>query len=68
MNKPKNDKRITIEDLRKNDNGNRIKKDVKIKEINVSNMTINDSNFAREKHMSPKKSRKNSLNKYDFLV
>ena len=68
MNKPKNDKRITIEDIRKNDNGNRIKKDVKIKEINVSNMTINDSNFAREKHMSPKKSRKNSLNKYDFLV
>ena len=51
-----------------NENVNKVKKDVKIKEINVSNMTINDSNFAREKHLSPKKSKKSSLNKYDFLL
>ena len=64
------DKKIIIEDFRKNDNsvGNKLKKDKKIKDINVSNMTINDSNFAREKHFSPKKSKKNSINKYDFLV
>ena len=47
---------------------NKNKKDVRIKEINVSNMTINDSNFAREKHSTPKKNRKESLNKYDFLL
>ena len=64
------DKRIIIEEFRKNDNslGNKLKKDKKIKDINVSNMTINDSNFAREKHFTPKKSKKNSINKYDFLV
>ena len=64
------DKKIIIEDFRKNDNsvGNKLKKDKKIKDINVSNMTINDSNFAREKHFTPKKSKKNSINKYDFLV
>ena len=51
------DKRIIIEEFRKNDNslGNKLKKDKKIKDINVSNMTINDSNFAREKHFTPKK-------------
>ena len=47
---------------------NRNKKDVRIKEINVANMTINDSNFAREKHSTPKKNKKESLNKYDFLL
>ena len=64
------DKKIIIEESRKNDNsvGNKLKKDKKIKDINVSNMTINDSNFAREKHFTPKKSKKNSINKYDFLV
>ena len=64
------DKKIIIEDFRKNDNsvGNKLKKDKKIKDINVSNMTINDSNFSREKHFTPKKSKKNSINKYDFLV
>ena len=72
MNKIKNtiDKKIIIEDYRRNDisGGNKLKKDKKIKDINVSNMTINDSNFAREKHFTPKRSKKNSINKFDFLV
>lgn len=65
-NKLKNtlDKKLLADNL----GGNKIKKDKKIKDIDVSNMTINDSNFAREKHFTPKKIRKNSINKYDFLV
>ena len=69
MNKLKNSlgKGVIVEDLRKNDNS-KLKKDKKIKDINVSSMTINDSNFAREKHFTPKRNKKNSINKYDFLV
>ena len=60
------DKRIDIEDSKKNDNLGG--KKIKIKDINVSTMTVNDSNFAREKHFDQKKNKKNSINKYDFLV
>ena len=69
-----NERNYILEDQRKNDGSGiflgsiRNKKDVKIKDINVSNMTINDSNFAREKRSTPKKNRKESLNKYDFFV
>ena len=72
MNKSRNsiDRKIVIEDPKKNENFgvNKIKKDIRIKDINVSGMTINDSNFAREKHLTPRKSKKSSLNKYDFFV
>ena len=69
-----NERNYNPEDQRKNEGSGiflgsiRNKKDVKIKDINVSNMTINDSNFAREKRSTPKKNRKESLNKYDFFV
>ena len=70
MNKLKNPlgKAVILEDFRKNDNNNKTKKDKKIKDINISSMTVNDSNFAREKHFTPKKNKKNCINKYDFLV
>ena len=72
MNKSRNsiDRKIIIEDPKRNENYgvNKIKKDIKIKDINVSGMTINDSNFAREKHLSSRKSKKGCLNKYDFFV
>ena len=72
MNKSRNsiDRKIIIEDPKRNENYgvNKIKKDIKIKDINVSGMTINDSNFAREKHLTSRKSKKGSLNKYDFFV
>ena len=69
-NKSKNstEKKIIFEDLKKNENlgGNMSKR---IKEINISTMTVNDSNFAREKYASPKKNKKDTFNnKYDFLV
>ena len=70
VNKSKNstEKKIIFEDLKKNENlgGNMSKR---IKEINISTMTVNDSNFAREKYASPKKNKKDTFNnKYDFLV
>lgn len=72
MNKSRNsiDRKIIIEEPKRNENYgvNKIKKDIKIKDINVSGMTINDSNFAREKHLTSRKSKKGSLNKYDFFV
>ena len=68
-----NDKDIIIEENNANQCKNviedyRSKKDKRIKEINISNMTINDSNFAREKNISSRRNRKISLNKYDFFV
>ena len=39
----------------------------KIKEINVSSMTIKDSNFTLEKKSS-NKDKKKSLNKYDYVM
>ena len=40
----------------------------KIIDINVSSMTINDSNFIRDKRSSPKKKSKRDINKYDFFL
>ena len=70
LNKKNNtsEKKIIFEDLKKNENigGNMAKR---IKEINISTMTVNDSNFAREKNTTPKKNKKDNFNnKYDFLV
>ena len=70
LNKIKNssEKKIIFEDLKKSENlgGNMAKR---IKDINISTMTVNDSNFAREKNLTPKKIKKDTFNnKYDFLV
>ena len=62
-NKHKNsvDKKVSIDlDL------NQIKKDKKVKEINISSMTVKDSNFSLEKNF--KKNKKNSINKYDYVM
>ena len=40
----------------------------KIIDINVSSMTVNDSNFFRDKRSSPKKKLKKDINKYDFFM
>ena len=40
----------------------------KIIDINVSSMTVNDSNFIRDKKSSPKKKSKKYMNKYDFFM
>ena len=40
----------------------------KIIDINVSSMTVNDSNFIRDKRSSPKKKLKKDINKYDFFM
>ena len=40
----------------------------KITDINVSSMTVNDSNFNRDKKASPKKKTKKGINKYDFFM
>ena len=63
-----NEKKIIFENLTKNENvGVNMAK--RIKEINISTMTVNDSNFAREKNTTPKKNKKDTVsNKYDFLV
>ena len=62
-NKHKNsvDKKVSIDlDL------NQIKKDKKVKEINISSMTVKDSNFSLEKNFNQNK--KNSINKYDYVM
>ena len=40
----------------------------KIKDIDISSMTVNDSNFIRDKQKSNKKKSNKDMNKYDFLV
>ena len=64
VNKFKNplDKRVSL-DFGVNQN----KKDKRIKEINVSSMSIKDSNFALEKNFS-RTVNKNSINKYDYVM
>ena len=49
-------------------NENAILSKSKIIDINVSSMTINDSNFIRDKRSSPKKKSKRDINKYDFFL
>ena len=61
------EKKIIYDEMRGYDN-NDAKKRKKIKDIDVSSMTINDSNFHREKDSPIRKSRKNSKNKYDFII
>jgi hypothetical protein len=45
-----------------------IKKGKKIKEINISSMTINNSNFTLEKISSSRKNKRNPKNKFDFII
>ena len=56
------EKKVTL-DLDANQN----KKDKKVKEINTNSMTVKDSNFALEKNYNIK-NKKNSINKYDYVM
>ena len=64
INKFKNslEKKITL-DLDMNQN----KKEKKVKDINTSSMTVKDSNFTLEKNYFFK-DKKNSINKYDYVM
>jgi len=75
---PKKSKRITIEKnspikIRKNERNNsqldnNVNNNKKITNIDVSSMTINDSNFGRDKqYIKPKKIKK-GINKFDFFM
>jgi len=44
------------------------KKGKKIKNINISSVTINNSNFTLEKISSSRKNKRNSKNKFDFII
>lgn len=44
------------------------KKGKKIKNINISSVTINNSNFTFEKISSSRKNKRNSKNKFDFII
>ena len=57
------DKKVSL-DLDINQN----KKEKKIKEINISSMTVKDSNFTLEKKNYAQKEKKNSINKYDYVM
>jgi hypothetical protein len=77
-NSPKKERRITIERnspskikkkaMNESLNENMILNKRKIIDINVSSMTVNDSNFIRDKKSSPKKKSKKYMNKYDFFM
>ena len=45
-----------------------MKKGKKIKDINISSVTVNNSNFTLEKFSSTRKSKRNSKNKFDFII
>ena len=49
------------------DNEN-VKKGKKVKDINISSITINNSNFSLEKISSSRKNKRNSKNKFDFII
>ena len=49
-------------------NENEIVNVKKIKDIDISSMTINDSNFIRDKQKSLIKKSSNNMNKYDFFM
>ena len=51
-----------------NDSSNEIINIKKIKDIDISSMTINDSNFFRDKLKYNKKKNNKDMNKYDFFV
>jgi hypothetical protein len=75
---PKKSRRITIEKnspikIRKNDRNNSIlinnvNNNKKITNIDVSSMTVNDSNFGRDKSYIKAKKIKKGINKYDFFM
>lgn len=44
------------------------KRGKKIKDINISSVTINNSNFTLEKISSSRKNKRNSKNKFDFII
>ena len=46
---------------------NNMNKSYKIKEINVSAMSVKDSNFTLEKKISDK-DKKKTINRYDYIV
>ena len=77
LNSPK--KRITINDynspnkskrkgLNDSMNENGLVNAKKIKEIDVSSMTVNDSNFIRDKQKGLKMKNNKDMNKYDFFM
>ena len=75
---PKKSRRITIEKnspikIRKNDRNNSIlinnvNNNKKITNIDVSSMTVNDSNFGRDKTYIKTKKIKKGINKFDFFM
>ena len=75
---PKKSKRITIDKnspikIRKKDRNNsladnNINNNKKITNIDVSSMTVNDSNFGRDKSYIKAKKIKKGINKYDFFM
>lgn len=75
---PKKSRRITIENnspikIRKNERNNsifanNINNNKKITNIDVSSMTVNDSNFGRDKTYIKAKKIKKGINKYDFFM
>ena len=77
-NSPRKERRITIEgntpskikkkSMNESLNENVLLNKRKIIDINVSSMTVNDSNFIRDKKSSPKKKSKKYMNKYDFFM
>ena len=77
-NSPRKERRITIEGnspskikkkaMNESLNENALINKRKIIDINVSSMTVNDSNFIRDKKSSPKKKSKKDMNKYDFFM
>ena len=62
--KKKNDK---IVDFPNELNNSRTKKET-MKIIDVSGMTINDSNFNRDKQSNSKKKRRKSMNRFDYII
>ena len=77
-NSPRKERRITIErntpsNIKKKSMNESLNENVllnkrKIIDINVSSMTVNDSNFIIDKRSSPKKKSKKYMNKYDFFM
>lgn len=75
---PKKSRRITIEEnspnkIRNKDRNNsihekNINNNKKITNIDVSSMTVNDSNFGRDKQFNKTKKIKKGINKYDFFM
>ena len=62
--KKKNEK---IVDFPNELNNSRTKKET-MKIIDVSGMTINDSNFNRDKQSNSKKKRRKSMNRFDYII